>query len=183
MKCPHKTTDCVNPLCIERGRCVDSPVPLDKALNSTDVVTEITTKRGPVYCPFLHNAVDYKFCNDCQSPVGCVRHGCAKLASLKMELKETLDATLSQRGSTHGDFVENARICHTMRGLFRGCHSWDYMPNVQKLVLDEIALKIARILSLVDGVKDDLQPSNNPEHWRDIQGYAKLGEQACTKIS
>lgn len=87
-----------------------------------------------------------------------------------------LETTLQQRGSTHGDFSENAVIAQDLRTRIRAARNWDKLRPAQQLALDEIALKMARILS------DGSDPAF-AEHWHDIQGYATLGEQACSKTS
>jgi hypothetical protein len=87
-----------------------------------------------------------------------------------------VSATLQQRGGTHGKFTDNAAIAQDLRTRMRAAPNWDKQHPAQQLALDEIALKIARILS------DGADPAF-AEHWHDIQGYAKLGEQACSKTS
>jgi|KBSMisStandDraft_5_1062788.scaffolds.fasta_scaffold4881817_1 hypothetical protein len=82
-----------------------------------------------------------------------------------------LTITFKQRSSTHGDYAENARIAISLRQTLRNSGNWDSLSPGQQLALDEIALKIARIVSLGAG--------QTKEHWHDIQGYAKLGEDAC----
>lgn len=83
-----------------------------------------------------------------------------------------IDATLEQRGSTHGDFGENAHVALGVRAIMRGAGNWKSLKPQQQLALDEIALKVARIVS--GGA-----PADFKEPWHDIQGYAKLGENAC----
>lgn len=78
-----------------------------------------------------------------------------------------IDELLKQRGEQHGLFEQNATITMLLRITFRERGGWDNLTPVQALALDEIALKIARILS--GGHK-------NTDSWRDIGGYSKLGE-------
>lgn len=85
-----------------------------------------------------------------------------------------IEDTIKQRGSTHGDFRENAVISQDLRTRMRAANNWNKLRPAQQQALDEIALKIARILS------EGADPAFT-EHWHDIQGYAKLGEQACAK--
>lgn len=59
-----------------------------------------------------------------------------------------------------------------LREEMRVMGNWNALHSSQQLALDEIALKLARILS--PGADPHLK-----EHWHDIQGYAKLGENAC----
>lgn len=72
---------------------------------------------------------------------------------------------LNERQKTHGDFNSNARATQRFRDFMRAEPGWDKLSDRQKQSLDEIVLKIARILA------------GNPdarEHWDDISGYANL---------
>lgn len=82
---------------------------------------------------------------------------------------DTLTATLADRGKTHGNFMDNSTIGMLLRCTWRAAPNWNRLSPVQQLALDEIALKIARILSAGSD-------PNNPEHWHDLAGYAILGE-------
>lgn len=85
--------------------------------------------------------------------------------------EQGISTVLSERGTTHGDFGDNATFALQMRDLMRSMKPhWSNCTAEQRLALDEIALKIARILSGGNKTKDS---------WRDIAGYAKLGEDAC----
>lgn len=70
------------------------------------------------------------------------------------------------RGKTHGDFASNAQIAVPARTAMRATKGWTMLTMAQQLTLDEIQLKIARILSGAADFK---------EHWDDIAGYANLG--------
>jgi hypothetical protein len=104
-------------------------------------------------------------------------------------IQPVVTTILQQRGATHGDFAENARLACGMRDLLRNSPGWQGLNDRQRLALDELALKIARLMSVPGGNYQQPantplgNPSQNPEHWRDIQGYAKLGEDACSKTS
>lgn len=76
----------------------------------------------------------------------------------------SLLATLEQRGGTHGSFTDNAAIAIATRELWRATTNWRQLRPTQRLALEEIALKVARILS--EGSDHD-----NPEHWYDGAGY------------
>lgn len=82
---------------------------------------------------------------------------------------ETL-LTLAERGTTHGDFGNNAIAALAIRATLRAATNWRDLRPAQQLALEEIALKMARIVTGGAGHKDS---------WHDIQGYAKLGEDAC----
>lgn len=83
-----------------------------------------------------------------------------------------LTITFKQRDSTHGAYAENARITGEMRNILRTAGNWNDLAPTQRLSLDEIVLKIARIVSR--GADPHFK-----DGWHDIQGYAKLGEDAC----
>ncbi len=78
------------------------------------------------------------------------------------------EGILSERQKTHGNFYTNARISQILKEYFR---MWG-MPasTVQREALDQIALKLSRILSGQANFKD---------HWDDIAGYAQLGSRDC----
>lgn len=78
------------------------------------------------------------------------------------------NAVLAQRGNSHGKFGDNATFHeYMMAGMqqHREGKGWQTLSARQKLALDVIAQKIARILS---------GDSDFVDHWTDIEGYAKL---------
>lgn len=84
------------------------------------------------------------------------------------------DQLSPERGRTHGDFRENAKFANRARDLLRSMQpGWDNCSPEQRLALDEIMLKIGRILSGSAAEK---------EHWDDIEGYAKLGGKYVGKL-
>lgn len=80
-----------------------------------------------------------------------------------MPTSQSVEATLNDRGKTHGSFADNAFYAQELRTLFRQGHVG--LTSVQREALDMIAGKISRILSG--------NPSE-PDHWLDIEGYARL---------
>lgn len=78
---------------------------------------------------------------------------------------------LAQRGATHGDFKENARISQATKELWRASPGWDKLTDIEKESLEQISLKIARILS----------GKSTREHWEDVGGYSKLAGDACLR--
>lgn len=84
-----------------------------------------------------------------------------------MTREQTLDAErlLNERESTHGSFSDNARISQGFKTLYRSCPGWDRMTPIQREALDNIALKLSRILS---------GQAHEPDHFRDVAGYAQL---------
>lgn len=76
-----------------------------------------------------------------------------------------LNALLTERKSTHGDYTEHAMYTQRLKGYFRACPNWQKLEDHQRETLEMIAHKIGRILA-GDPHFDD--------HWKDISGYAKL---------
>jgi len=82
---------------------------------------------------------------------------------------------LVERGKTHGSFAKNAEISQALKHLFRENMHYivGHHPNISAVhreALDQIAMKLSRILSGHASFKD---------HWDDIAGYAKLASEAC----
>ena len=77
---------------------------------------------------------------------------------------------LSERGTTHGSFTDNAEFGQQIRGLCRNSKHWDAMPVEHREALDMIACKVSRILS---------GQSIFADHWDDIAGYAQLARKVC----
>lgn len=82
-------------------------------------------------------------------------------------MSNDVQATLSTRQSSHGDFRENGRIMQTLKFVCRGGKNWETLPPHQREALDMITHKIGRILS---------GNSDHADHWHDIAGYATLCE-------
>jgi hypothetical protein len=82
------------------------------------------------------------------------------------------DALLQNRQTTHGSFVDNARIGQALRELFRRRDTWSAMPVEHREALDMIACKLSRILS---------GQSMEPDHWMDLSGYSTLALRVCEK--
>lgn len=92
-----------------------------------------------------------------------------------------VNQTLNERANTHGDFRDNGRIMqalkHTMReslnwpihiqgsNLYRVADKAIGLTFEQMEALEMIQHKIGRILS---------GNPNEPDHWKDIAGYATL---------
>lgn len=81
--------------------------------------------------------------------------------------------TLKQRGTTHGDFEDNARISQNLKNYLREereiIHPNSPFTAIQQEALDMICAKLCRIISA---------ESDNPDNWHDIAGYATLAERA-----
>lgn len=77
---------------------------------------------------------------------------------------------LERRARTHGDFAHVAYAGQEMRCIIRAMPGWQNMSFQHREALDCIIMKIARA---------SCGDANEPDHWRDLQGYALLGERAC----
>lgn len=72
---------------------------------------------------------------------------------------------LAERGKTHGDYTQHARITQAIKTIIGDSPSAEMMTTHERETLDMIAHKIGRICA------------GNPhfeDHWRDIAGYATL---------
>lgn len=92
------------------------------------------------------------------------------------EPTDQIESILRQRSTTHGSFGENARITDGIRNLIRSGGNWGNLCPVQRLALDEIALKMARIVSSGSNVTEF-------EHWNDISGYGRLPERTMSGVT
>jgi len=81
-----------------------------------------------------------------------------------------IDDTLKARASTHGDFNHNSMLAQHLKLVIRQGVNYNSLSNGHREALDMIAHKISRILA---------GDANYKDHWHDIGGYAKLGENAC----
>lgn len=73
--------------------------------------------------------------------------------------------TLNDRQSTHGEYLDRAKMTQTLKQIMRTGMRWDDLVDHERETLDMLANKIGRILS------------GNPhhhDHWHDIAGYATL---------
>lgn len=78
-----------------------------------------------------------------------------------------VDATLAERGSRYGKFIEHANITQYLKDALRRKlgPKWDALADDQKEALEMICHKLGRI---VNGDPDYV------DSWVDIAGYAKL---------
>ena len=76
-----------------------------------------------------------------------------------------IQETLNQRAKTHGCFKENGRIMQALKMEMFNSVNWLQLPDEQKEALQMIQHKVGRILS---------GNNNEPDHWKDIAGYATL---------
>ena len=88
-----------------------------------------------------------------------------------VEKKKSVASTLAQRGNTHGEFSVNAQISQDLKDILRASPGWASLSKDKQEALDMIMHKSARICT---------GNANEPDHWHDIGGYAKLAEDRCT---
>lgn len=70
---------------------------------------------------------------------------------------------LDEREKTHGDFLDVSSISQQLKRYIK---NWNRdLPDYQQEALEMICVKIARILS---------GDCTEPDHFRDISGYAEL---------
>ncbi len=89
-----------------------------------------------------------------------------KERSLPKEVKDLL----TDRGTTHGSFEDNARISQGLKEWMRGSPGWAKLTDVEREAMDMIALKFSRVLS---------GKSLEKQHWEDIVGYGQLALNLC----
>ena len=82
-----------------------------------------------------------------------------------MAEQSDIAATLKERGSRYGSFLDQGRIEQNIKSAFHDSPNWFYLRDDSKSALEMIATKISRIL------KGDPEFHDS---WHDIVGYAKL---------
>ena len=83
-----------------------------------------------------------------------------------------VQSTLNDRAKTHGSFIDNGHIMQLLKSTMQAFgKNWKTLEPHQREALEMIQHKIGRILS---------GNPNEPDHWRDIAGYATLVENILT---
>lgn len=77
----------------------------------------------------------------------------------------TTQELLAERGKTHGDFGDHARVTQELKLVMFAERNYKNLSEVQKEALEMIQHKVGRILAGNPDHKD---------HWDDIAGYARL---------
>lgn len=80
-----------------------------------------------------------------------------------------IEQTLEERGSRYGTLKDNGNVAQCIKFHCRLAGGWHRLKTDQQEALDQIASKIARILS---------GDPNYPDNWHDIAGYATCVEKA-----
>ena len=81
---------------------------------------------------------------------------------------------LDERAKTHGDFYDVAATAQELKDAMRRGKNWKLLDDTEREALQMIASKIGRILA---------GNPHEPDHWRDIAGYATLIERRLTAYS
>ena len=81
----------------------------------------------------------------------------------------SIDQIIEERGRRYGEFASHAQITQAIKSAMFSTPGWQRLNAPQREALEMIAHKMARI---INGDPD------YADSWRDIQGYAKLGEDA-----
>ncbi len=79
--------------------------------------------------------------------------------------EKPIDQILSERGATHGNYLEQAKTAQQLFQIVRQTPNWNSMMLDQRDAIESILKKISRI--------GHGQP-NKADHWMDIIGYAYL---------
>jgi hypothetical protein len=82
---------------------------------------------------------------------------------------EGVAGLVARREVTHGDFNRAAATIQATKSVWKGTPNWSYLTDGQTTALEEIAVKIARILH---------GEASHADHWDDIGGYADRGKRA-----
>ena len=77
----------------------------------------------------------------------------------------SIDSTLTERGSRYGTFIGHADITQRLKNEMKDTPNWEKLASDQKEALEMIAHKVGRILN---------GDPNYHDSWHDIVGYAKL---------
>lgn len=77
----------------------------------------------------------------------------------------TINDTLNERATTHGDYREQAAFAQHFKRMMRAGRNWERLDFHQAQSLEAFADKISRVLC---------GNFNETDHWRDVAGYAQL---------
>lgn len=84
---------------------------------------------------------------------------------------EVIERILNERESTHGSWADGARVSQDLKRALR--INKEHRPAWVNEALDRICMKLSRI-----AVGDHLEV----DHWKDLQGYARLPEREIGKL-
>jgi hypothetical protein len=89
-------------------------------------------------------------------------------------IMNNIQDTLKQRQGSHGDFTDNSQVTEDIMDVIRRCPRYNVCPAYIKTATYMIVHKLARAFC-GDPFFDD--------HWKDIQGYAKITEDRVNETS
>ena len=85
--------------------------------------------------------------------------------------EQTIEELLAARDAVHGPFAHGAELSHLLKRACReALHGNQTITRPQQEALEAILNKISRIV---------VGNAQEPDHWRDIAGYALLGMRDC----
>lgn len=80
------------------------------------------------------------------------------------------DALITERNKTHGNWEIQAQLSQSLKSAIDHAQlPVRTLSKGQREALDMIMVKVSRIV---------VGNPNEPDHWADIQGYARLGEKS-----
>lgn len=88
-------------------------------------------------------------------------------------MSKEIDALLTERSQTHGDYAQHAGITQQLKQAMHNTPGWSKLNDMQRETLDMIAHKAGRVLA---------GNPNFADHWDDIAGYARLVSQTIEPI-
>ena len=78
---------------------------------------------------------------------------------------ENIQNVLADRARTHGDFEHVAKMSQNLKHQMQSVNAYMHLDYYMAESLEQIAMKIARILA---------GNARDADHWQDISGYATL---------
>lgn len=87
-------------------------------------------------------------------------------------VNENLNKLNAARATTHGTFKANAEASQALKSVIM-LHTTAKLTDIQKEVLDMVALKISRAIT-----GDNMLP----DHWLDMAGYPNLAYAECRQL-
>lgn len=91
------------------------------------------------------------------------------MSTTRLDMTDSIERTLAERGARYGNFPEVAQTAQSLKLTLRTAVDRRGCPVEVRQALDAIADKLARI---VNG------DPTYVDNWHDIQGYARLVEDA-----
>jgi len=83
-------------------------------------------------------------------------------------MPQNIEDLIAEREETHGSYRHVSHLSQATKDLWHSQPGWHKLSPERKESLDTIAVKISRILNGDPDCED---------HWKDIEGYARLARQ------